>query len=284
MRIVGAAILALVFSIGAANAEGVTLSPEQQAKLEGVWKGIGAASDASKLCSAQAVSHNTLSLEFMRTGGMIFYDDGTEASTRAPLTTATETSGIVTLTAGNQIWRFRVTGSNTMAKVRSSASLGADVDDMVFKRCQEPADRNAIALDATQLKLIAADMPGDEAFFMDTRIAPKTGDRCKINETQYLFFALIGPAEFRLSRWNSFALAEKAEGGKKPKLPLDPVADWTITGARVDGGRYVFQVKDYEKPGAAVKTIHLEPKANGEFAIPEWKRTYVRCTGFQSRS
>ena len=92
-----------------------------------------------------------------------------------------------------------------------------------------------------------------------------------------------GPAEFRLSRWNSFALAEKAEG-KKPKLSLDPVADWSITGARVDGGRYVFQIKDYEKPGAAVTTIHLEPKANGEFAIPEWKRTYVRCTGFQSRS
>jgi len=284
MRIVGAAILALVLSIGVAQAEGVTLTPEQQAKLEGVWKGVDAASDASKACSAQSLSHNTLSLEFLRTGGMIFYDDGTEATTRAPLTSAAEANGIITLTAGNQIWRFRVMGEESMASVRNSASLGADVDDMVYKRCQQPADRNSISLDATQLKVIAADLPGDEAFFMDTRIVPKSGDRCKIDETQYLFFALIGPSEFRLSRWNSFALAEKAEGGKKPKIALDPIADWSITGARVDGGRYVFQIKDYEKPDAAVSTIHLEPKANGEFAIPEWKRTYVRCTGFQSRS
>jgi hypothetical protein len=320
MRIVASAVLALLVSIGSARAEdprmpppatdttppatttpdatapatpaavaapaptAVTLSAGQQARLEGVWKGIDAASDASKLCSEQSTSHNTLSLEFMRTGGMIFYDDGTEATTRAPLTAAEEANGIITLTAGNQIWRFRATGNNTMASVRSSASLGADVDDMVYKRCQEPADRNAIAFDATQLKLIAADMPGDEAFFIDTRIAPKIGDRCAAQETQYLFFALIGPAEFRLSRWNSFALADKMASGGKSKLPFDPVGDWRITGARVDGGKYVFQMKDYDKPTAAVKTIHLSVKANGEFEIPEWKRSYVRCTGFQSRS
>jgi hypothetical protein len=283
MRIVGAAFLALVLSTGLAQAA-VTLTPEQQAKLEGVWKGIDAASDASKLCSAQSTSHNTLSLEFLRTGGMIFYDDGTEATTRAPLTGAEEASGIITLTAGNQVWRFRVTSDTTMASVRSSASLGADVDDMVYKRCQEPADRNAIAFDATQLKLIAADMPGDEAFFIDTRLAPKSGDRCKVDETQYVFFALVGPAEFRLSRWNSFALADKIASSGKSKLPLDSVSDWKITGARVDGGQYVFQIRDYEKADAPVKTIHLAVKANGEFEIPEWKRSYVRCTGFQSRS
>ena len=284
MRVLAAAILALVSFIGVANAAGVSLSPEQQGKLEGVWKGIDAAADASKLCSEQSTSHNTMSLEFLRTGGMIFYDDGTEATTRAPLTGAEEANGIVTLTSGEHIWRFRITGAGTMTSVRSSASLGADVDDMVYRRCQEPADRGAIAFDATQLKLLAADMPGDEAFFIDTRLAPKTGDRCKVDETQYVFFALIGPAEFRLSRWNSFALAEKVEGGKKVNLPLDAIGDWTITGARVDAGKYVFQIKDYEKPTAPVKTIHLEVKANGEFSIPEWKRSYVRCTGFQSRS
>jgi len=283
MRIVGAALLALVSSIGIAQAA-VTLTPEQQAKLEGVWKGIDAASDASKLCSEQSTSHNTLSLEFLRTGGMIFYDDGTEATTRAPLSGAEEANGIITLTAGNQVWRFRDTGNNTMASVRSSASLGADVDDMAYKRCQEPADRNAIAFDAAQLKLVAADMPGDEAFFIDTRLVPKTGDRCKVDETQYVFFALIGPAEFRLSRWNSFALADKLASGGKSKLPLDPISDWKITGARVDGAKYVFQIKDYEKADAPVKTIHVEVKANGDFEIPEWKRSYVRCTGFQSRS
>ena len=284
MRIVGSAILALAASIGFARAQGVSLSPERQAALEGVWKGVDAMSDASKLCSEESTSNNTMSLEFLRTGGMIYFDDGTQAATRAPLSAAEEANGVITLTAGDRVWRFRPTSKNVLTSVRNSASLGADVDDIVYKRCQEPADRNAIAFDATQLKLLAADMPGDEAFFIDTRIAPKSGNRCAGEETQYLFFALIGPAEFRLSRWNSFALADKIASGAKSKLPLDPVADWRITGARVDGGKYVFQIKDYEKPSAPVKTIHLEVKANGEFTVPEWKRSYVRCTGFQSRS
>ena len=285
MRILGSAILALIASVGLARAEAVgTMSAERQTALEGVWKGVDAMSDASKLCAEQSTSNHVLSLEFLRTGGMIYFDDGSGDATRAPLTGAEEANGIITLTAGDHVWRFRSTGVNTMTSVRSSASLGADVDDLVYKRCQEPADRAAIAFDATQLKLLAADMPGDEAFFIDTRIAPKAGDRCAGQETQYLFFALIGPSEFRLSRWNSFALADKMASGGKSKLPLDPVADWRITGAGVDGGKYVFQIKDYDKPTAPVKTIHLEVKANGEFTVPEWKRSFVRCTGFQSRS
>ena len=284
MRIVGSAILALVATISFARAEGVTLSPERQASLEGVWKGVDAMSDASKLCSEQSTSNNTLSLEFLRTGGMIFFSDGGEAATRASLSSADETNGVITLTAGNQVWRFRSTSKDVLTSVRNSASLGADVDDLVYKRCQPPGDRAAIAFDAAQLKLLAADMPGDEAFFIDTRIAQKSGNRCAVEETQYLFFALVGPAEFRLSRWNSFALADKVASGGKSKLPLDPIADWAITGARVDGGKYVFQIRDYDKPSAPVKTVHLEVKANGEFTVPEWKRSYVRCTGFQSRS
>jgi hypothetical protein len=199
------------------------------------------------------------------------------------LISAEEAGGVISLASASQVWRFRLTGKDTMAMVRSSASVGSDVDAMVFKRCQKPADRTAITLDEAQLKLVAADMPGDEAFFIDTRLAPKSGDRCKSNETQYLFFALIGPAEFRLSRWNSFALADKLAGGKSA-LPLDPVSDWRITSARISGAKYVFQIKDYDNPSAPVKTIHLEARANGEFEIPEWKRSYVRCTGFQSRS
>lgn len=284
MRIIGSAILALVAAIGVAQAGGVSLSPERQNSLEGVWSGVDAMSDASKLCSAQSTSNNTLSFEFQRTGGMIFFSDGSEAAIRAPLTAADETNGVITLTAGDQVWRFRPGIDGVLTRVRNSASMGSDVDDMVFKRCQAPADRTAIALDATQMKLLAADMPGDEAFFIDTRIARKSGDRCAGEETQYLFFALVGPSEFRLSRWNSFALADKMASGGKSKLPLDPVGDWRISDARVDGGKYVFQITDYDKPTAPVRTIHLEVKANGEFTIPEWKRSFVRCTGFQSRS
>jgi hypothetical protein len=170
-----------------------------------------------------------------------------------------------------------------MTRVRSSASLGGDVDTMVFKRCSKPADRSVIALDDNGLKYLASDLPGDEAFFIDERLAAKTGNRCAVKETQYLFFALIGPSEFRVSRWNSFAIGDKIAAKIPVKLPLDPIADWAIESVRAEAGKYVFRMRDYDDTKAVPETIHVEVKPTG-IAIPEWKRTYVRCTGFQSRS
>jgi hypothetical protein len=167
--------------------------------------------------------------------------------------------------------------------VRSSASIGGDVDTVVFKRCSKAADRSAIALDDGSLQFLAADLPGEEAFFMDERLAAKSGDRCNVKETQYLFFVLVGPSEFRLSRWNSFAVSDKLMAKKPVKLPLDPVMNWRIDGVRSEGGKYVVTMRDYDDEKAAVETIHVETKGNA-IAIPEWKRTYVRCKGFQSRS
>ncbi len=270
-----------------AHAEGNTLSPERQAYLEGVWSGISTELSADKLCSTQAppASAVTLSIEFLRSGGVAFADDGTETASRGRIVEAGETEGVVSLTFANEVWRFRPDGPKVMYRVRSSASLGGAVDTMVFKRCQKAADRAAIELDDDALKMLAADLPGDEAFFMDERIAGKTGDRCAVEETQYLFFVLIGPTEFRLSRWNSFALADKLAAKQQAKLPpLDPVSNWRIESARSEGGKYVFRMQDYDDAKAAPETIHVQPKPDGSIAIPEWRRTYVRCKGFQSRS
>jgi len=118
---------------------------------------------------------------------------------------------------------------------------------------------------------------------MDERLAAKTGNRCAVNETQYLFFALIGPSEFRLSRWNSFAIGDKLAAKIPVKLPLDPIADWAIESVRAEAGKYVVRMHDYDDAKAVPQTIHVEVKPSG-IAIPEWKRSYVRCTGFQSRS
>lgn len=270
-----------------ARAEGASLSPERQAYLEGVWSGLSTEVSADKLCSRQTPPPDAtaLSIEFMRSGGVAFADDGSEAAARGPITEASEENGIVSLTFGNEVWRLRPDGPNIMYRVRSSASLGGGVDTMVFKRCQKAADRAAIALDDDALKFLAADLPGDEAFFMDDRLAAKTGDRCAVQETQYLFFVLIGPSEFRLSRWNSFAIADRLASDKSAKLPpLDPVANWRIENARIDGAKYAFRLREYENAEALPETIHVQVKPDGSIAIPEWRRTYVRCKGFQSRS
>ena len=281
--------LPLVFAVLAAPsafAEGNTLSEARQAYLEGEWSGVPSDVSADKLCSIQAPppGATTLSIEFLRSGGVAFADDGSEAATRGPITEASEANGVLSITFGNEVWRFRPDGDKIMFRVRSSASLGGDVDTMVFKRCKKAADRSAIALDQDALKFLAADLPGDEAFFMDERLAGKTGDRCAVQETQYLFFVLIGPAEFRLSRWNSFAIADKLAAKKPVKLPLDPVSNWKIESARADGTKYVLHVRDYDNEKASLETIHVEVKPDTSISVPEWKRNYIRCKGFQSRS
>jgi len=278
--------VALVALTAAARAEGITISQERQAYLEGVWSGVPATVSADKLCSKEAPPPEAvaLSIEFLRSGGTAFSDDGAEGAFRGAITAADESNGVVTLMLGDQVWRLRPENDKIMYRVRSSASLNGDVDSIVFKRCQKAADRSSIGLDDAGLKFLAADLPGDEAFFMDERVAAKTGDRCAVEETQYLFFVLIGPSEFRLSRWNSFALADKLASDPKAKgPPVDPVANWRIERARKEGKKFVLRMRDYDKKDAVPETIHVEPKG-GSIVIPEWGRTYVRCKGFQSRS
>jgi hypothetical protein len=268
------------------TAQAGALSQERQAYLEGVWNGVAADTDADKLCTLQAPAGSvTLSIEFMRSGGAAFADDGSGKATRGLITEAADENGIVSLTFGKEVWRLRADGPKVMYRVRSSATAGGGGDLMVFKRCKGAADRTAIALDDEALKLLAADLPGDEAFFMDERLVAKGGDRCAVEETQYLFFVLIGPSEFRLSRWNSFALADKLAAKQEVKLPpLDPVANWKIENARAEGKKYVFLLRDYDNAEALPETIHLQVKPDGTVEIPEWRRTYVRCKKFQSRS
>jgi hypothetical protein len=282
MRII-LCLAAIFLTVLPASAEGI--SKERQDYLEGIWSGVPTEVSADKLCSTTAPPAEavTLSLEFLRSGGIAFIDDGTENATRGPIKAASEENGIVALTIGEEVWRFRAESDKVMYRVRSSASLGGDVDTMVFKRCKKAADRQAIALDDSALRFLAADLPGDEAFFMDERLAGKTGDRCAVQEAQYLFFVLIGPSEFRVSRWNSFAIADKLAVKKPVKLPLDPVADWLVESARAEGKKLVIRMRDYENAKAAPETIHIEVKPDG-ITIPEWRRTYVRCKGFQSRS
>ena len=282
-RLFFAWVLSILAATLTAPAEGI--SPERQAYLEGVWSGVPTEVSADKLCSTTAppAEATALAIEFQRSGGVAFIDDGTEAASRGPILSASEENGVVSLKIGDQAWRFRPDTKDVMYRVRSSASLGGDVDTMVFKRCKPAADRSAIALDDAALKFFAADLPGDEAFFIDDRHAAKTGDRCAVKETQYLFFVLIGPSEFRVSRWNSFAIADKLAEKKSVKLPLDSVSDWAIESARTEGKKVVVRMREYDNEKAVPETIHIEAKADG-ISVPEWRRTYIRCKGFQSRS
>ena len=284
MRVIFVLMLACLCIVQSANAADEELSPSRKAWLEGVWSGLSTDVSADKLCSriAPPAGASTLSIEFERTGGVLFYSDG-EAPLRETITEAKEVNGVVVLTAGENVFRFRPDSDRIMSRVRSSASLGGDLDFMVFKRCAAPVDRSSFDIDIDALKFLSSDLPGDEAFFIDERIAPKKGNRCSVKETQYLFFALVGPTQFRLSRWNSFAVADKLASRKPVKLPLDPIADWHVESIHVEGDKFVVRLRDFEDDDALPETIHVERRPDG-ISIPQWKRSYVRCTGFQSRS
>jgi hypothetical protein len=43
-------------------------------------------------------------------------------------------------------------------------------------------------------------------------------------------------------------------------------------------------LRGLETPTAEPFTLTLEPKGDGRVSIPEWKREYVRCKGFDKRS
>lgn len=279
-------VLGLVLSAPAAVAD-VTLSPERQAFMEGEWHGVTVDTNANKLCAKDSPPSTVLSFEFLRSGGVAFFDNGVQAeSGRRAISSASESDGLIDVQLDGQMaeFTFRQDGPDRLALVRNSAALGMPVDVMVFKRCRAAADRANIALTKDALKNFAAEMPADMPYFVDTRIASKTPNACSAPQVQYLFFGLLGPSDFRVSRWNSFDLADALEAKKKPAFPLDAIGDWTVQSAAEKDGATVLTVRELEKPEAQPFTLTLQPKGDGRVAIPEWNREYVRCKGFDKRS
>lgn len=285
MRI-GTLILGLALTVAPALAD-VTLSPERQTFLEGEWHGVTVDTNANKLCAKDSPPTTVLTFEFLRSGGVAFFDNGVqEESGRRAISSASEADGLIDVQLEGQMadFTFRQDGPDRLALVRNSASLGMPVDVMVFKRCRAAADRANISLSKDMLKIFAAEMPGDMPYFVDARIAAKVPNACTAPQVQYLFFGLVGPSEFRASRWNSFDLADALEAKKKVSIPLDAIGDWLIQSATEKDGAAVMTLRELEKPDAQPFTLTVQSKGDGRVSIPEWKRDYVRCKGFDKRS
>ena len=279
-------VVVLAAMSGASANELMALTPERQTYLEGEWHGVTVDTNASKLCSPQSPPTVVFAFEFQNTGGLAFYDGGRQEDVgRKPITAAQERDNLISLTLAGQMepWTFRADGPNVMALVRNSASLGLPVDTMVFKRCKPAADRSAINLTKADLRAFASEMPGDFPFFVDTRIASKAKDACTAAKTQYLFFGLAGPVEFRVSRWNSFDLSDAMTGGAKPAFPIDPIGDWQVLSAAKVGEALQLSIQPRDQQAMPPQTITLKMVAD-RLQIPEWGRDYVRCTNFQNRS
>jgi len=256
------AALAALFLFVPSLAQADALSPADKDALAGEWR---------TQCGAMAADGTGLRMviEFAVTGGNITLDDGTEGGGEYVVK-----GGSV---RGDRI-KLELEDQGTYEFVRQGKLLkgvAGDVAGNSFTRCREPADRKAIRLDSKALHYLSATLGPDRAIFVDTRA--KAG--CKAIEYQYLTIDLVGPSGFSLGRWNSYALGEKIASGKKP--PFDEVSNFTIDKAETMGGNYRLTVTELIPPNGSrgdTTTLTLMPAATGVVTLPEWKRSYRRCT------
>lgn len=268
-----AAILAVCVSPALA-AQG-TLSAADKAALAGEWRANEAKPDGA--CGRDAgAGDTTMVVEFALTGGTVTLEDGSEGGGAYQIGSADAAQDHIriALKDSGELWFVHRPGG--LLKSQSSEGVTPEVAGLTFKRCREPADRGRIKLSAAQIAQISSTMPPDRAVFVDARA--KGG--CKALDYQYLTIDLVGPLGFTLGRWNSAHLGEALADGKKPALTLDEVANWTVDKAEAVPGGYRLTITELIPPNGArgdTSVITLAAPAGGKTAVPEWKRSFLRC-------
>jgi len=267
MRAAGYLFAAMLLSTAAAHAGPVTGAAREA--FAGGWK--GAACNAAGDDAAMSFS-----LEFALTGGRMNVDNNYESLGPRRVKAIDASGDAVTLMLdGGAKWIFRQPKPDTLVSVTPIPEY-ADMKGVTFHRCYTPADRSGLHLDAKQTAGISAEMPGGP-----TLIDLRAKKGCAATEYQYLDFDLVGPAEFKLHRWNSMAYAEKIADGGTSSLKIDEIADFIIEKADAIPGGYRFTITELIPPeGARGDTTTITVKVNRDHTatIPEWKRTYALCT------
>jgi hypothetical protein len=274
---IGTGLLAAIFvvSISPALRAQNMLSPADKAVLAGEWRANAAKPDGA--CGRDAgAGDTTMVVEFALTGGTITLGDGSEGGGAYAIGAADSADNHIriALKDSGELWFVRRPGG--LLKSQSSEGVSPEVAGLTFKRCREPADRSPIKLSAAQIAVISSVMPPDHAIFVDARAA----GGCKALDYQYLTLDLVGPMGFSLGRWNSAHLAEALADGKKPKLARDAVVNWTVDRAEAVPGGYRLTITELIPPNGArgdTSVITLAAPAGGKTAVPEWKRSFLRC-------
>jgi hypothetical protein len=268
MRI-GTGLIAAMIVCGASPALSArnALSPADRTALAGEWRANEAKPNGA--CGQDAsAGDTTMVIEFALNGseGGGAYQIGSADAAQDHIRIALKDSG--------ELWFVHRPGG--LLKSQSSEGVTPEVAGLTFKRCREPADRSRIKLSATQIAAISSTMPPDRAVFVDARA--KGG--CKALDYQYLTIDLVGPLGFTLGRWNSAHLGEALADGKKPAPALDAVANWTVDKAEAVPRGYRLTITELIPPNGArgdTSVITLAAPAGGKTAVPEWKRSFLRC-------
>ena len=261
-----AVLATLVFLLSAGVANAASLTSAEQASLEGQWR--NGCSDGDM----------TVTIEFAVTGGVIWLDDGSEGADSYRIVSADMSKDRMrfALKDGGKIVFFR----RSDGKMTGEESTRLQFEGRTFAHCQKPADRSAIKLSKAEIAQISAAMPPDNPVLVDERA--KAG--CKALDYQYLTIDLVGPLDFSMGRWNSADLAEKETENKNVHLARDEVTNWKIEKAESTPQGTKLTITELIPPNGSrgdTTTITLTKPVNGKIAIPEWKRSFIRCTDEQ---
>ncbi len=272
------ALLAFAVAVLSASPSfAVPLTAAGRPALAGEWR---ASQDGQvDACGQNAKEYDrVLQLEFALTGGQFYFNDGDgseDAVSSVPIKAVDTNNGALRFgLADGGTWLFRSDGKHLT--VQTPPAGREDIKGAIFTRCREPADRSAIKLSKAQIAEISSALPPQNYIFVDARA--KAG--CKALDYQYVFFDLVGPLGFSAGRWNSYHLAERLAGGKKPSLAIDEIANFTIDKAEAAPNGIHLTLTELIPPNGSrgdTATITLTLAKNGTAAIPEWKRTYRRC-------
>lgn len=275
MRVAALGLAALLAMFTAA--QGAPLTPADQSKLAGEWRANPDKPDGA--CGQNAdIGDIRFTVEFAVTGGQIFVDDGSEASQTFAVKGDSTAKALTLSLANNGSWKFTHKGDALVSD--TPPDLYSSLKGLVFHRCRPVASRAAIKLSKDQLGILSAATPPNHYIFVDARAR----QGCKALDYQYLTIDLVGPLGFTVGRWNSMHLAEQLADGKKLKLAIDDVSNWTIDKAEAVANGYKLTITELVPPNNSrgdTTTITIAPTIDGRASVPEWKRTYLRCSASQ---
>ena len=261
------ALLVAAFVVAVSATQAAPVTGAARDAFAGGWRagacGVGAEPNAA-----------SFTLEFAMTGGLLTVDTGDERSGQHPIEAVDVAGEAFSFKSGSDVWRFKRAKDGGLT-VLAAPSLYSELKTRTFHRCQPPADRSAIHLNAKQTAAISASMPNGP-YLIDLRA--RKG--CQAIEYQYLTFDLVGPTGFELHRWNSSAVGEKLANGGKLNFAIDEISNFRIEQADAIPGGYRFKITELIPPnGSRGDTTTITVNIKGKTAaIPEWKRTYALCS------
>lgn len=287
-------LLHIVFGLslglpGAIPAFAMDPQEDVRAALSGGWRFHTDGSVPPACDQGPAEGSENVMFEFAVTGGMLRFtqDDDADALMGVMLGESDVKTHISMNTQDGTAINFTVQAPDLMKADTVTGGDAAALSGKTLRKCFDPVDRSAIKVEhetpigqPDDMSYLSQNGLGEQPRFVDTRFNADPKQLCHEMMAQYVFFDLIGPLELTMGRYNTGAMAETLAEEKTPKIVPDDVGNWIVQAVEpIEGGWKVTVLELIPPNGSRGDTTTISVLAKGDtITIPEWKRTFQRCT------